>query len=96
MAGTDSAEIGIFVPDTFVCPAFVCPDTFVCPGDYKNELLSAGDGEHLRPKVTASGVPILSAKDVLDGDVVFSECLYVSETDAQKFRKRCDPEAGTF
>jgi len=52
------------------------------------------DGEHLRPKVTTSGVPFLSAKDVLDHDVVFTAPLFISETDALKFRKRCDPEMG--
>jgi len=52
------------------------------------------DGEHLRPKMTQSGVPFLSAKDVLDNGVIFSDCLYVSEVDAKKFRKRCDPDIG--
>lgn len=52
------------------------------------------DGEHLRPKVTTSGVPFLSAKDVLDHDVVFTNPLFVSEADALKFRRRCNPEMG--
>jgi len=52
------------------------------------------DGEHLRPKVTSSGVPFLSAKDVLAHDVVFDDTLFVSEQDAAKFRKRCNPEKG--
>jgi len=52
------------------------------------------DGEHIRPKVTAKGVPFLSAKDVLDHDVVFEDSLFVSDSDAMKFRKRCNPEKG--
>lgn len=40
------------------------------------------------------GVPFLSAKDVRDDGVVFSESLFVSEEDAQKFRRRCNPERG--
>ncbi|SRR6266478_5178274 len=52
------------------------------------------DGEHLRPKVTTSGVPFLSAKDVLDRDVIFTDSLFVSKADAIKFRKRCNPEMG--
>jgi len=52
------------------------------------------DGEHLRPKVTAGGVPFLSAKDVLDHDVILTDSLFVSEADALKFRKRCNPERG--
>ena len=52
------------------------------------------DGEHLRPNVTSSGVPFLSAKDVLAHDVVFTDSLFVSEADAAKFRRRCNPEKG--
>lgn len=52
------------------------------------------DGEHLRPTVTKSGVPFLSAKDVQVHDVIFDDPLYVSEEDAVKFRKRCNPERG--
>ena len=56
--------------------------------------LKITDGEHLRPKVTSSGVPFLSAKDVLDHDVTFINPLFISQTDALKFRKRCNPETG--
>ena len=52
------------------------------------------DGEHLRPKMTPNGIPFLSAKDVLDKNLVFTDSLFVSETDAIKFRKRCNPERG--
>jgi type I restriction enzyme S subunit len=52
------------------------------------------DGEHLRPQVTSSGVPFLSAKDVLADDVVFTDPLFVSERDAVRFRRRCNPETG--
>ena len=52
------------------------------------------DGEHLRPKMTPSGIPFLSAKDVLDNGVDFSDPLYVAPSDAMKFRRRCDPEFG--
>jgi type I restriction enzyme S subunit len=52
------------------------------------------DGEHLRPKTSPQGVPFLSAKDVQEHDVVFNDPLFVSESDATKFRKRCDPERG--
>ncbi len=52
------------------------------------------DGEHLRPKMSEAGVPFLSAKNVLDDDIEFDEKLFVSEGDAKKFRKRCDPERG--
>lgn len=51
------------------------------------------DGEHLRPNVTESGVPFLSAKDIQD-EIYFNDCLFVSEVDAKKFQKKCNPEFG--
>lgn len=51
------------------------------------------DGEHLRPNIIESGVPFLSAKDIQD-KIYFEECLYVSEDDATKFWKKCNPEYG--
>lgn len=52
------------------------------------------DGEHIRPNIQGKGIPFLSAKNVRDNGVDFEECLFVSNSDAQKFRKRCDPEKG--
>lgn len=52
------------------------------------------DGEHLRPNTIIEGVPFLSAKDIRDDDVSFANPLYVPEVDAEKYRKRCDPERG--
>ena len=51
------------------------------------------DGEHLRPNVIESGVPFLSAKDIQD-KIYFNDCLYISEVDAKKFQKKCNPEFG--
>jgi len=50
------------------------------------------DGEHISPQTTEIGVPLLSAKDVQDYGVIFSDSKYVSPEDADKFRTRCDPE----
>jgi type I restriction enzyme S subunit len=52
------------------------------------------DGEHFRPKVVSEGVPFLSAKDVREDGVTFENVLFVTEEDAARFRKRCNPEPG--
>lgn len=52
------------------------------------------DGEHLSPRTTQSGVFLLSAKDTREHGVVFDDPKFVSAADAQRFRKRCDPEKG--
>lgn len=52
------------------------------------------DGEHLSPPVTERGVPLLSAKDVRDNHLDFSDTKFVTEEFAKKSRARCNPEQG--
>ncbi len=52
------------------------------------------DGEHLSPTTTDHGVFLLSAKDVREEGVTFDESKFVSRDDADRFRRRCDPEPG--
>jgi len=52
------------------------------------------DGEHIRPKITQTGIPFLSAKDVRDEGIIFENCLYIDEKDVKRFLKRCNPENG--
>ena len=63
-----------------------------CAADQVFEKIT--DGEHLSPSITTTGVPLLSAKDVLDEGVVFHDAKFVSAADAEKFRSRCGPERG--
>ena len=48
----------------------------------------------MRPDTTNDGVYFLSAKDIQSDGVSFDAPLYISEKDAQQFRKRCNPERG--
>jgi len=50
------------------------------------------DGEHFRPITSEKGIKFLSAKDLKDKGVNFSDPLFVDESVADKCRKRCDPE----
>jgi len=50
------------------------------------------DGEHLKPNVTSKGIPFVSAKDLKENGVDFSHVLYVNKSDAEIFRKKCNPE----
>jgi type I restriction enzyme S subunit len=52
------------------------------------------DGEHISPKTIENGIPLLSAKDVRERYILFEAAAYVSESDARKFRRRCNPERG--
>lgn len=60
----------------------------------KEVAQKVSDGEHFRPNVYESGVPFLSAKDILNDGVSFENTLYVNEIDAARFRRRCDPSNG--
>jgi type I restriction enzyme S subunit len=50
------------------------------------------DGEHLNPKFTEHGMPIVMAGNVLENDVELSLAKKVSTEDGHKFRKKCKPE----
>jgi len=50
------------------------------------------DGEHISPTFLDEGVPFLSAKDVRDRSINYDVDKFVSFEDAEKFRRRCDPE----
>ena len=52
------------------------------------------DGEHISPDFCKSGVPILSAKDVLNNGVDFSGARYISTEAAERSWRRCKPLGG--
>lgn len=60
----------------------------------ENVVTQVTDGEHLSPKKSNSGVKLLTAKHIRDKGVTTEDPQYVSEKDAQKFLKRCNPELG--
>ncbi|VYT54750.1 restriction endonuclease subunit S [Citrobacter amalonaticus] len=50
------------------------------------------DGEHLTPKTINSGIPLLSAKDVQEDELLFDNVKFLSDTVAAKALNRCNPE----
>lgn len=50
------------------------------------------DGEHIKPKLTDYGVPLLTAKNILDEEIDFTSVDYVEENIAQKSWVRCEPK----
>jgi type I restriction enzyme S subunit len=52
------------------------------------------DGEHISPPLVPHGVPLVSAKDVREWGVDFSDTKFVSEEFAGASRKRCGPICG--
>ena len=52
------------------------------------------DGEHQNPEFVEDGVPMVMANNVKDNAVSFEGCRYISESDYQKFSKKCKPEKG--
>lgn len=60
----------------------------------KELALKITDGEHATPKRTDSGVLLLSARNVLNGEINLSKVDYVDEDEYQRIIKRCHPEEG--
>lgn len=52
------------------------------------------DGEHLNPEFSHSGMPIVMAGNVRDGGVELDDCKMVETQLGERFRKKCNPEAG--
>ncbi|MEI7938460.1 MAG: restriction endonuclease subunit S [Verrucomicrobiota bacterium] len=52
------------------------------------------DGEHQTPKRTTSGIKLLSARNVRDGFLDFSDVDYVNEDEHHRIKERCNPEQG--
>ena len=50
------------------------------------------DGEHISPSLEVHGVCLLSAKDIREYGVDFSDPKFVSEKDALQFQQRCNPQ----
>lgn len=50
------------------------------------------DGEHKKPNYTEKGTPFISVINITTGNLIFDNCKYVSNEDAKKFSKRCNPE----
>ncbi len=52
------------------------------------------DGTHKTPQYTATGVPFITAKDIRNGRIDFSESKFVSPEEHRKLASRCNPEMG--
>ena len=52
------------------------------------------DGAHHTPERTQSGIPLLSARNVLMGSLSFSNTDFVGQEEYERLRKRCEPKRG--
>jgi len=49
------------------------------------------DGDHNPPKRVQEGIPHLTAKNIINGKIVESNCTFISKEDFKKVRKRYEP-----
>ena len=68
-------------------------------GDEKNELIRLGDvcikitdGTHKTPKYLDRGITFISAKNIVNGELNFSDVKYISEDEYMEIQKRCQTE----
>lgn len=52
------------------------------------------DGAHHTPERTQSGIPLLSARNVLMGSLSFSNTDFVGQEEYERLRRRCEPKKG--
>ena len=68
-------------------------------GDEKNELIRLGDvcikitdGTHKTSKYLDRGITFISAKNIVNGELNFSDVKYISEDEYMEIQKRCQTE----
>jgi type I restriction enzyme, S subunit len=52
------------------------------------------DGTHKTPNYRPRGIPFVTAKDLSDGKVDFSQCRFISIDEHKELVRRCNPEKG--
>ncbi len=50
------------------------------------------DGVHQKPNYTENGTPFISVRNITNGYLDFDDCKFISNSDHEKFTKRCKPE----
>ena len=50
------------------------------------------DGEHIKPSLSVNGIPLLTAKNILENDIDFTKVDYIDYVTANKSWERCQPE----
>ncbi|MFC1730386.1 restriction endonuclease subunit S [candidate division KSB1 bacterium] len=50
------------------------------------------DGTHKTPKYTVTGVPFVTVSNIVNGNIDFSKCKYITEEEHEILIKRCKPE----
>ena len=75
-------------PDTEKLPTLPEGWTWVSADQISSQIT---DGEHIQPRYTTEGYPMLSAKHVRNGYVIYTDAPFISEADFQACLKRCAP-----
>jgi type I restriction enzyme S subunit len=57
-------------------------------------LAEVKDGTHESPKYHSAGIPFITSKNLVDGNIDFSNVNYISETDHESFSRRSNVEDG--
>jgi type I restriction enzyme, S subunit len=58
------------------------------------DVIDIRDGTHDSPKYQASGIPLVTSKNLVDGKIDFSTCSYISEKDHIEISKRSAVDDG--
>lgn len=58
------------------------------------DLAEVKDGTHESPKYHSAGIPFITSKNLVDGNIDFSNVNYISETDHESFSRRSNVEDG--
>lgn len=54
------------------------------------------DGTHHTPTYVDNGIPFISAKDIINGQIHFEHCRMIPETEYMALSQRCNPQIGNL
>ncbi|MFK7254538.1 restriction endonuclease subunit S [Acinetobacter baumannii] len=61
---------------------------------HADECMDVRDGTHDSPKFIEKGVPFVTSKNLVNGEIDFSTCSFISDEDHEAFSKRSNVEDG--
>ncbi|RBO79591.1 restriction endonuclease subunit S [Marinomonas aquiplantarum] len=59
-----------------------------------NDVMDVRDGTHDSPKALATGIPLVTSKNLVNGEIDYSTCTYISEEDHESISKRSAVDDG--
>jgi type I restriction enzyme S subunit len=94
LAVEEQLKAANLLPNTFLHSVFESEEAQNWQKGKAQHFIDVRDGTHDTPKYVKTGVPLVTSKNLKNGQIDFSEISYISETDHEQIKKRSFVENG--